>query len=162
MAKGIRYGILFGILLLVGYVYAFFAVGIYFIWNTGLPADTWEWVKLILSSAIYLVIGLAVFLPILIFSLILIFRDRNMPYIGLPILVTVLYAFMPIPVPGPIDEAIVFALSYWFRVRALKQFSPPPSGEDVPVRGRRSRSGRHDRGEVIDVEKIENVEGNSQ
>ena len=137
----------------------FFAVGVYFIWNVGLPADTWEWVKLILSSAIYLAIGLAVFLPILIFSLILIFRDRNMPYIGLPILITVLYAFMPIPVPGPIDEAIVFALSYWFRVRALKQFSPPPSDEEDHVRSRRSRSARHDRGEVIDVEKIESDDG---
>ncbi len=159
MAKGMRYGILLGVLMLVGYVYAFFAVGVYFIWNVGLPADTWEWVKLILSSAIYLAIGLAVFLPILIFSLILIFRDRNMPYIGLPILITVLYAFMPIPVPGPIDEAIVFALSYWFRVRALKQFSPPPSDEEDHVRSRRSRSARHDRGEVIDVEKIESDDG---
>jgi hypothetical protein len=154
VAKGIRYGILFGVLLLVGYVYGFFAVGVYFIWNVGLPADTWAWVKLILSSAIYLAIGLAVFLPVLIFSLFLMFRDRNMPYIGLPILITVIYAFLPIPVPGPIDEAIVFALSYWFRVRALKQFSPP-SDEEENVRSRRSRSSRQDRGEVIDVEKIE-------
>ena len=147
-----RYGIVFGLLLFIGYVYAFFGIGVYFIWNAGLPVEVWEWVKLILSSAIYLAIGLLVFIPVLIISLVLIFRDRNIPFMGLPILVTLVYALLPIPVPGPIDEAIVFALDYWLRVRTLKQFGG--SAKEDEFEKTRSSRDRRDSDHVIDVEKI--------
>ena len=38
--RGIPYGLIWGVLFICVYAYLFFFVGIYFIWNQGLPSDT--------------------------------------------------------------------------------------------------------------------------
>jgi hypothetical protein len=119
---GFKYGILIGVGLLTAYISAFLAIGVFFIWQTELPGDVWGWVTLVFSSLAYILIGIILFIPILVTSLFFVFRDQNIGLIGLPLLATAVYALLPIPLPGPLDEAIIFVLGYWLRVRAKHQF----------------------------------------
>jgi hypothetical protein len=122
LKKGIRYGVLIGIALFVAYIYAFFGVGIYLVWTGGWPADGMAWIELALKSLVYFVIGFAGFMIVLLLSIFFILRDRNYKHITVPLVITLVYLMLPIPIPGPIDEALVFAIGYWLKTRALTHY----------------------------------------
>lgn len=145
MKKGNKYGVLIGISLVVVYFYAFIGIAIYLGWNIAWPADVMGWVSLALKSLGYLVVGILGFIPVLIASLFFVLRDPKLSFIAWPLVITLIYAFIPIPVPGPIDEAIVFALGYWMRTRIKHK---------IREKEERYDSNRGNRREVIDVEKV--------
>lgn len=55
--SGIPYGLLWGMLVLILYIYGYFALGIVLVWKTGMPQEWGELVRLVLSSVGYLKAG---------------------------------------------------------------------------------------------------------
>ena len=125
--NGIPLGTLWGLLFLCGYVVGYFILGTFLVWKVAMPSDVFGWLKLVASSIGYLVGGLACLFPVLLISLYLIIRDRNILQTvkkTWPILLTIVYAMQPINLPGPIDELVVMGLSglvyaWFYRHEAL-------------------------------------------
>jgi hypothetical protein len=122
--KGIPYGMTIAMFMNAISITSFFVIGFLLVWKSELPSDLWGWLQIGLSSIIYLIGGAAFIVVIFLASIVVFFRDSYLRYIGVPILVTLAYSgimfFLPFKIPGPIDEAIVFGISQWIRVAAVK------------------------------------------
>lgn len=133
--SGIRAGALWGIILFLFYIYAYFGFGIYKVWNISPPHKFLDWIVIIGSSFGYILIGVIGLIPVLLISLYLIFRDRDL--IGTvtkhwPIIFAVIYPMIP-NIPGPFDEIIVggicISLEFWFASRSIRR----QKNEDVKI-----------------------------
>jgi hypothetical protein len=113
MKKKLPNGVLWGALVVLGYLLAYLAVGVYLVWNVSKPVGEADWLALIGSSILYLALGVAGFVAALILGGWLALRD-SAPYETLkrmwPLLLLVVYYFVP-NLPGPIDEAIATAVA---------------------------------------------------
>jgi len=107
--QGIPLGFLWGMVIILIYVYSFFGFGFYLVWNTKMPVSVAAWLAIIGSSILYLIAGIVCFVPILLIALYFTLRDRNLIQTvknHWPILAAIVYSLIP-NVPGPIDEVIV-------------------------------------------------------
>lgn len=116
--RGIPYGLIWGVLFICVYAYLFFFVGIYFIWDKGLPSDASGFLLLAGSSIIYLIASVFGFIPVFIISLIFIIRDRSFRQSvknNWPVLLALIYPVLP-NIPGPIDESVMSVIMFCIRV----------------------------------------------
>lgn len=116
--RGIPYGLIWGVLLICVYAYLFFFVGIYFIWNQGLPSDASSFLLLAGSSIMYLIASIFGFIPVFIISLIFIMRDRSFRQSvknNWPVLLALIYPLLP-NLPGPFDESVMSVIMFCIRV----------------------------------------------
>lgn len=123
--RGVPFGVLWGILIFAAYYYAFLGFGVYFVWDVGWPHDLLEWLKLLGSSIGYLILGIIGAVPIFLISIYFMIRDRNIGQ-NWPIIFAFVYWVLPDPLPGPIDDAVVFgismALRVWFYYKTKNSF----------------------------------------
>lgn len=116
--KGIPYGLIWGVLLVCVYAYLFFFVGIYFIWDKGLPNNVSELLLLGGSSIVYLIASFFGFIPVAIISIIFIVRDRSFRQSfknNWPVLLALIYPILP-NIPGPFDESVMSVVMFSIRV----------------------------------------------
>lgn len=128
--RGIPYGLIWGVLLICSYAYLFFFIGIYFIWDKGLPSDASGFLLLAGSSLIYLIASIFGFIPVFLISLIIIIRDRNFRQNfknNWPVLLALIYPILP-NIPGPFDESVMSIVMVCIRVFLFYR-----TGKDVAV-----------------------------
>lgn len=116
--RGIPFGLIWGVLFICVYAYLFFFVGIYFIWDKGLPSDVSGILLLAGSSILYLIASLFGFVPVFIISLIFIIRDRSLRQSfknNWPVLLALIYPILP-NIPGPFDESVMSVVMFCIRV----------------------------------------------
>lgn len=115
---GIKNGFLWAILSVSIYLYSFFAIGAFLIWNTSAPETTISTLAVVGSSLLYLLVGVIGLIPILFLALFLIIKDTSI-YSTLrkywPIVLALLYPFFP-NLPGPIDEFVVETIAVGIQV----------------------------------------------
>lgn len=115
---GVPYGLIWGVLFICVYAYLFFFIGIYFIWDKGIPSDAGGILLLAGSSIIYLIASILGFIPVFIVSIIFIIRDRSFRQSfknNWPILLALIYPILP-NIPGPIDESVMSVVMFIIRV----------------------------------------------
>lgn len=116
--SGMPYGLIWGVLFLCVYAYLFFFIGIYFIWDTGVPDSIGGILLLAGSSIVYLIAGIVGFVPVFITSIIFIIRDRNLRQSiknNWPVILALIYPLLP-NLPGPIDESVMSIVMFCIRV----------------------------------------------
>ncbi|MCE9501910.1 MAG: hypothetical protein K8R21_15630 [Leptospira sp.] len=115
---GIKNGFLWAILSVSIYLYSFFAIGAFLIWNTNTPESTMSTLAVVGSSLLYLLVGVIGLIPILLFAIFLVIKDTSI-YSTVrkywPILLALLYPFLP-NLPGPIDEFVVETIAVGIQV----------------------------------------------
>ncbi len=107
--KGIKNGLVYAIILFSVYIYLFFFIGIYFIWNKEVPNTGTDWLVLIGSSIAYLSFSGFLFLVVIITSIYLIFKDISFFQSikeNWTVILAFLYPLLP-NLPGPWDEGIL-------------------------------------------------------
>lgn len=107
--SGIPLGALWGFLIITAFIYAYVGLGVYFIWQTPMPAAFFGWIKLIFSSFGYLLAGIICFSFTLFIALYFVIRDRDLGATlrnHWPVFAAVIYMIVN-PVPGPVDDVVV-------------------------------------------------------
>jgi hypothetical protein len=137
--EGISFGCLWGLLILLAYVFAFLGCGIYLIWNAEFPHGFSDWLVAVGSSIGYLLAGVIGLVPVILVSLYFTIKDRDVirsVRLTWPLLLAGVYFLIP-NIPGPIDDVIVAGvcsvLEIWFLIRRNKLSGPEGQADGVEI-----------------------------